>query len=251
MKGTAEVALDFYVTFLGCRKGAQHDQKIDTAARGRLLKILRAVSWVESAHGTSGENQPERDPIQCGNPKDAWWKELTGQSGKGSRFIHGPNLSNLWANKFVGEAEAFNGFPDAAKMSGLGSKKKGHTDGKFSQNHSYYWGVGYLIHRINTTAGDKSYQCGDLSRDRLIDGAVECNGGGVKDYKERLNKALKLIGDLSSFEALDRIALLEHQGLSIDIARQLAELSTGRSLSHVRLEWDSNGILRAAGVRFD
>jgi hypothetical protein len=75
-------------------------------------------------------------------------------------------------------AEAAAGFDSKAPMSKLGDKRKGHSDAKFSQSHSYYWGIVYLIHRINTSAGDSSYQCEYLSRSRLIDGAVSYNGGG-------------------------------------------------------------------------
>lgn len=67
--------------------GAANDQMLTSTARARLFAIVRAVSFVESRHGTTGVNQPARDPLQCGNPKDLWWKELTGQSGDGSRFV--------------------------------------------------------------------------------------------------------------------------------------------------------------------
>jgi hypothetical protein len=77
----AQASLDFGIAFLGCRMGSDIDQLLDDASKGRLSKIVRACSWVESKHGTAGANQPVRDPIQCGNPGDLWWRELTGQSG--------------------------------------------------------------------------------------------------------------------------------------------------------------------------
>ena len=40
------------------------------------------------------------------------------------------------------------------------------------------------------------FACKDLSRNRLIDGAVEYNGGGVPNYKEAIEAALKEIGDI-------------------------------------------------------
>ena len=88
----AGAALEFAISFLGCRMGNGNDELLDEAAKGRLRQITRAVSIVESRHGTQGPNQPARDPFQSGNPGDAWWKELTGQSGQGSRFVRGPNL---------------------------------------------------------------------------------------------------------------------------------------------------------------
>jgi hypothetical protein len=195
---TAEVALSFTIDFLGCQMGANNDQDLDANATARLMKIIRAVSWVESAHGTSGPsgNHPHEDPVQCGNPGDSWWKELTGQSGNGSRFVRGKGLSNLWAKDVQAAAEATAGFPSAASFSLFSDKTDGHNDAAFAPAHSYTWGVLYLVHKINTTAGDRSYQCGDLARQRLIDGAVAYNGGGVSDYEQRIIDALALIGDI-------------------------------------------------------
>lgn len=192
----AESALEFAISFLGCRMGPRDDQVLDTTARGRLRQIVRAVSSVESRHGTQGANQPTRDPFQCGNGNDAWWKELTGQSGQGSRFRRGPNLSNLWANELAATAEATTGFERKASLGMLRDIKKGHEDTNFTPYHSYFWGIIYLIHRINTTANQPSYACRDLSRQRLIDGAVEYNAGGVPDYRKRIEAALKEIGDI-------------------------------------------------------
>jgi hypothetical protein len=197
---TAEIALSFTIDFLGCQMGANNDQDLDASATARLMKIIRAVSWVESAHGTSGPsgNHPHEDPLQSGNPNDSWWKELTGQSGNGSRFVRGKGLSNLWAKDVQAAAEATTGFPTAASFSLLADKTDGHNDAGFAPAHGYTWGVLYLVHKINTTAGDRSYQCGDLGRQRLIDGAVAYNGGGVPDYEQRIIDALALIGDVPS-----------------------------------------------------
>ena len=193
---TAEAALGFTIDFLGCRMGQNDDKLLDAAAKGRLRQIVRAVSIVESRHGTQGANQPARDPFQCGNPGDAWWKELTGQSGTGSRFRRLPGLGNLWANEVAAVAEAMAGFDPKASLGLLGDVKKGHRDAKFNSHHSYLWGIIYLIHRINSAAGSPSYACKDLSRQRLVDGAVAYNGGGVPDYKARIEAALKEIGDI-------------------------------------------------------
>jgi hypothetical protein len=197
---TAEIALSFTIDFLGCQQGADNDQDLDANATGRLMKVIRAVSWVESKHGTAGPaaNHPKEDPFQCGNPGDSWWKELTGQSGNGSRFIRKPGTpgGNLWANQVQTAAEGTGGFPAGASFTALADKTDGHDDGGFAPSHSYTWGVIYLVHKINTKAGDSSYQCGDLARQRLIDGAVAYNGGGDANYEQRIIDALALIGDI-------------------------------------------------------
>lgn len=195
---TAEIGLSFAIDFLGCKIGDNNDQDLDPTATGRLMKIIRAVSWVESKHGTAGPagNHPKEDPLQSGNPGDSWWKELTGQSGKGSRFIRFPGMGNLWANEVQAAAEKNASFPQAASLSALSDKTDGHNDTGFSPSHSYTWGILYLVHKINTKAGDSSYQCGDLARQRLIDGAVAYNGGGVADYEQRIIDALAIIGDI-------------------------------------------------------
>lgn len=198
-KSTAESALVFGTGFLGCRMGPNRDKLLDSRARSRLLAIVRAISIVESRHGTVGANQPARDPFQCGNPDDPWWKEVTGQSGTGSRFLRLPDsLSNLWANEVAAAAESTAGFDPAARMAALADAKKGHRNQGFSPAHSYVWGVLYLIHRINRAAGDPSYACGDLSDSRLLDGAVTYNGGGVPNYKARLTTALAEFGGFPS-----------------------------------------------------
>src|SRR5262245_5355170 len=118
-RATAEIGLSFVIDFLGCKIGDNNDQDLDPNATGRLMKIIRAVSWVESKHGTAGpaSNHPKEDPFQSGNPDDSWWKELTGQSGNGSRFIRFPGLGNLWAKEVQAAAEKNASFPQAASFS--------------------------------------------------------------------------------------------------------------------------------------
>ena len=242
----ATAALDFALEFLGCRMGPKNDTVLDQAAKDRLAAILRAVSIVESRHGTVGPNQPKRDPLQCGNPNDIWWKELTGQSGKGSRFIRGPGLANLWANEIGDEAEKVSSFPQEAKRSLLAKLIDGHKNSGFAPAHSYVWGVIYLIHRINTEIGDKSYQCGDLSRDRLIKGAVTYNGGGVPDYQDRLIKALDEFNDPLS------VILPVQRSTQIDlIADALAVVKeSGHLASRVQLVFADSKTLSSATVDF-
>src|SRR4029077_1866730 len=58
----ATAALNFAITFLGCRMGSNNQDLLDANAVQRLLTIFRAVSYVESVHGTQGDpsNQPAR-----------------------------------------------------------------------------------------------------------------------------------------------------------------------------------------------
>ncbi|TGT46347.1 hypothetical protein [Mesorhizobium sp. M8A.F.Ca.ET.165.01.1.1] len=190
----ASAAVAFAIGFLGCRMG-QAKEPLDANAVARLLTIFRAVSWVESKHGTVGPSQPIRDPAQCGNPKDPYWKELTGQLGEKSRFIRGPGLSNLYTSEIAAAAEASNDFDAAASLSLIG-KISGHDDAGFSPHHSYVWAILWLIHRINTTPGDPAYLFSDLSDSRLIAGAVAYNGRGVANYEQLIKDALQIIGGL-------------------------------------------------------
>lgn len=228
----AEAALDFAIAFLGCRKGPNKNEPIDSAARARLLAIVRAVSIAESRHGTVGANQPKRDPFQCGNPNDSWWKEFCGLSGNGSRFVRGPGLTNLWAKEVGDAAEPATGFPPAAKRSALAVLKDGHKNTAFTPTHSYVWGIIYLIHRINSEAGDQTFSCGDLSRSRLIDGAVTYNGGGVSDYKNRLERALAEFGDPLAIQ-LSASAKTAFVSELVNVAK-----SAGQPLASVEADFD-------------
>ncbi|MDW9775768.1 hypothetical protein GOA89_28900 [Sinorhizobium meliloti] len=250
---TAEKALDFTISFLGCRMGA-NDASLTADARKRLLTIVRAVSLVESRHGTSGANQPKRDPLQCGNPLDAWWKELTGESGNGSRFIRGPNLNNLWANEVNAKAESFSGFPADASFLLLQDKLDGHTDAVFKPAHSYTWGIIFLIHKINNHSGSNSYNCGNLSRDWLVNGAVTYNGGGVADYKKRLEDALIEIGDPLSLVAEISSASPGMRPAEL-VGALLETINAGpqeRKVRRVELHLDpASGGVRSVAIDFD
>ena len=110
-------ALNFWNTFFALRRGAANDMTLDQAAKDRLLCIIRAISWVESKHGTAGENQPARDPMQCGNPNDSFWREINDPDHPGSRYVGGPMAPNLNANELPGRMETATGFPANAKFS--------------------------------------------------------------------------------------------------------------------------------------
>ena len=111
----AEAALAFWNVFLGLRMGPNHNQLLDAAALARLIKIIRAVSWVESKHGTVGANQPARDPMQCGNPLDVWWRELTGQVSPEDFLTRGPGLSGCLQASFPAR-------PNGSRLPGCGAR---------------------------------------------------------------------------------------------------------------------------------
>src|SRR5688572_14397879 len=94
-------AFDFWQAFFGLLMGPNNDNPLNATAIANFRKIIRSVSWVESKHGTAGSagNFPSRDPMQCGNPLDAWWKVLIGGSPKTERFVGGPNVKNYWAEE--------------------------------------------------------------------------------------------------------------------------------------------------------
>lgn len=194
-KEKAEQALDFWIAFLNLQEGASNNTVLTASYRNHWLCLIRAVSWVESKHGTVGANQPGRDPMQAGNPADSWWKSLTHQSGDSDRFIGGPTKGNWWGHELPAAAAGETDFPAIAKLSKLTNQQAGHGDAEFNATMSYYWGVIYLIQRVNThSANGKTYKCGVYSKARLIDGAVDYNGGGDPNYKSKLEQALKDIG---------------------------------------------------------
>jgi hypothetical protein len=194
-KDKAEAALDFWIAFLNPQEGAANNTALSTTYRGHWLCLIRAVSWVESKHGTAGANQPARDPMQAGNPGDSWWKSLTHQSGDSDRFIGGPGKGNWWGHELPAAAAAESSFPALAKLSSLMTQNDGHSDSDFNATMSYYWGVIYLFQRVNThPTNGKTYKCGVYSKDRLINGAVDYNGGGDPNYRTKLQQALADIG---------------------------------------------------------
>lgn len=179
----AEDALDFWRDFLNLRMGNNpNGGPVTDECMKKLLDVIRAISWVESQHGTAGENQPERDPMQGGNPRDKWWQGIQGQ-GKQDRIIGGPGKDQWWLKEL----------PGVTKHPAL---PKGHDDPNFTPDMSYFWGVLGFIHKSNNGAkgGGRTYRCGDCSWDQLIDGATAYNGGGDKRYRQKILDALKTIG---------------------------------------------------------
>ena len=102
-----------------------------------------------------------------------------------------------------------------------------------------------LIHRINTTANDNAFACGDLSRARLINGAVAYNGGGVPDYRQRIIDALAEFGDpladamsfsLARAEAL-RTAIIAAQSAGFPLSRLHLTFGKGADVAKASIDF--------------
>jgi hypothetical protein len=175
----AESAFDTWSSRLNLRQG---HEPLSDAGRQRMLTFIRAISLVESVQGTGTGNQPARDPMQSGNPNDLWWRQLSGNAGRGDRIVGGPGAPNYWAGQdFTGYINQF-------------ALQDGHDSANFTPFHSYMAGVLAYIHFTNTTAGSRSYQCADCSYERLLDGAERYNGGGDPWYRQKVDAAVKTIG---------------------------------------------------------
>ncbi len=193
--GTATAAFNYWVNLMALAGGSQNNRSLNAAEVTRWMCIIRAVSFVESRHGSVvGGVHGDTDPMQCGNPGDSWWRELTGQTGVYSRFVGGQGADNYDSNELPDAVAAT--APDAVRLSRLANAASGHNDPNFNPAMSYFWGIVWLLHRANTGPGtdDRFYKCGECLRDRLINGAVRYNGGGVPDYRQRIESALYEIG---------------------------------------------------------
>ena len=133
------------------------------------------------------------------------------------------------------------GFPGGAKISALGNKRRGHQGADYTASYSYIWSVPYLLHRTNSFADRRTYRCGDLSRERLVEGARRYNGGGDPRYRPKIEEALRLIGDIEAMlpglgarveaadgfvaeEGVDDLRKLVH-----DVLSELAETGGGEA----------------------
>ncbi|WP_216847066.1 hypothetical protein [Granulicella sp. L60] len=191
----AQNGLTFWNGFIGLQSGVN---PLDSTGLAQLTCIVRAVSWVESQHGTGAGASASVDPMQCANKADAWWKELTDCSQPQDRFVGGVGKPNYNACELPPKADADATFPSGANVSTLNDPTAGHEDANFTQIMSYCWAIPLLIQKINTTAGDPTYQCQKLDRPRLVAGAVAYNGGGDPNYETKVNAALDMIGCLQA-----------------------------------------------------
>ena len=168
-----------------------------------LTCIVRAVSWVESKHGTfDGPNHGARDPMQVGNPADIAWKNI------------GINPSNLQADRPVREAalpgmswkdipgnvdSIINPIPPPNppvlpfQIDPTFHPVDGHDNANFTQQMSYFWGVIWYFYSIQTAAAPASaWKLGKCVPANLIKGAVMYNGGGDTNYETKIKSALGL-----------------------------------------------------------
>jgi len=205
LQQVAEEAAAFWRDFVDLRNDA--GQQLDAAQLDKFVMLARAVSWVESRHGTGTGNYPDRDPMQCGNPRDAWWRQLAGLAGNGDRFVGGPGAKNYWAKELPDAASANQTLPAAAKLSSLANVEQGHRDAAFNPTMSLYWALPHLIWKTNVPKGRKAYQCSAVLRDELIDGATAYNGGGDPDYRDKIDAALTMVGWPPAQIALEPAAL--------------------------------------------
>jgi hypothetical protein len=201
---TATAAVSFWNAFLGLRAGTD---PLTADQLQRWVDLTRAVSWVESKHGTydgDGGQNGKVDPMQCADTRNPWWPELTTNASSTDRFVRGPGLSNLNSNQLPAAAATAPGFDTNAAISKLATASAGSADPNFTQTHSIYWGVPLLIFKTNHTYGtDPCYQCRDLSFDRLTQGAGKFNGSSASTaYVSAIKNALALFGGLSQAASL-------------------------------------------------
>lgn len=180
-------AILFWQSFMQLKRAGK--QPLTTTDIDHLMRILRAVSWIESKHGSGMGNQPARDPIQCGNPNDAWWPQLAGSGTVFDRYVGGSGARNYYANELPAAA-ADAGLPVLAQLVSLADPKKGHRDPSFNPTMSFYWGLPHLIWKTNKTAGREFYLFDTLGRSELLNGADAYNGNGDPAYREKIDNAL-------------------------------------------------------------
>jgi hypothetical protein len=184
-KKHAEDALDFWIDFLGI---VDKDGKpISEKCKKCLMCIIRLISFVESQHGTAGKNAPERDPMQSGNPNDSWHRAITGadeEKLKKERIVRGEKKKNLWAEEIQDAVASELKLPkDVVPI-----PKTGHKAKTFTPAMSYFWGILCLIQKLNKP---KTYSLIDCSWPKLVGAAVNYNGAGDSEYKEKIEKAGK------------------------------------------------------------
>ncbi len=190
LAGIAEQSIAFWEAFLDLRKSGK--VALTSADRENFLKIARAVSWVESKHGTAGANQPARDPMQIGNPGDPGWQQFAGVLTKKDRYVRGDKFTrNYWADELPVAVAPETSFPTSARLTSLNDASEGHRDPAFNPTMSFYWGVPHLIYKTNVqAAGRPAYLFAALNRAELVAGAVAYNGGGDPSYEDKIEQAL-------------------------------------------------------------
>ena len=185
-KANAEKALDFWINFLGVVD--KDGNPISDKCKKCLLCIIRLISYVESKHGTAGANQPGRDPMQSGNPRDEWYRAIMGadpEKKKKERIVRGGEKKSFWIEELPEELEKEDSTPDGV----VPLPKTGHDFKGFTPAMSYFWGILLLLRRLNK----KTYKIEDCSWSKLVEAGVKYNGGGDPDYKDKLDDAASKI----------------------------------------------------------
>lgn len=198
LENIANRSIDFWTGFLNLKKGA-NELDLSLNDRQRLLVFVRAMCWVESRHGSGSGNQPARDPMQCGNPADVWWKQLAGIGSKFDRFeVGGTGSPNYDANQLPAAAVAAR-VEVGARLSALAELAKGHKNTAFTPIISLYWGLPHFIWKTNKPDRRPTYRFDKIDREELLDGAERYNGGGNPGYREEVLAAVEAIGGPSLF----------------------------------------------------
>lgn len=193
LEPTATAAVDFWVRFMDMRKAG--NGALSTTETANLLRIVRAVSWVESRHGTGTGSSPAVDPMQCSNPADAWWPQVIGKGTMFDRYVGGPSAKNYHANELAAAVTLDAVWPAKAKLDELVDRSKGHRDAKFNNIMGFHWAVPHLFWKINAKAGGRPfYRFDNVTRLELLDGADEYNGGGDPAYRSKVDQALTEAG---------------------------------------------------------
>jgi hypothetical protein len=188
--------LDFWAGWLGLAD--QNRNAINNDCKSKLRCLIRAISWVESRHGTGAGNQPDRDPMQVGNPNDPAWPHVTGQGPLGPRPIREGNRPGVEWPQIPGNVGNDPNKPGSIDPTTLPGN--GHNSPQFTPNMSYFWGILWLMMKMNqddpTPAGNKAaWNCQSCSWEHLLDGAQRYNSSPQQDqYRRNIEAALKLSG---------------------------------------------------------
>jgi hypothetical protein len=186
----------FWNDLLQLRSGANQDAPLTKEETARFILLVRAMSWVESRHGT-GADSSDRDPMQCGNPADSWWKSLCMGAG-GDRLVGGPGASNYYVSQLFGalnpKLKSTPGL-ERADTTLLATLAKGHDDPAFNRVMSFVWAIPAVLHKTNAVSGGrKTYQCYPISRKNFEAGAQKYNGTGNANYGKTVGSVLAMLG---------------------------------------------------------
>lgn len=187
-------AFRFWNDHLQLRSGVGNARPLLPEETDCILLQIRAMSWVESRHGR-GAGSAKQDPMQCGNPLDAWWKQVSGVIAAGDRLVGGPGKGNYYPSQMPAAFDAL-----LISQPGLASAStdrltaivKGHKDTGFNSVMSVIWAIPAILHKTNTPRG-KTYQCHPVNLASLVKGAKAYNGGGNPSYAAEVESVLDML----------------------------------------------------------